>query len=1072
MKTLPSLPCARCGKPLHKAFVGRICPRCLLASVASTSSVPQNGQAHPPRVHSVEEVHVGSRIGDYELVDVLGRGGMAVVYLARQVSLDRLVALKTIAAPKAADAQTQERFRREARAVAQLDHPGIVAVHDASAVDGALFYTMDYIEGPDLGRVLRERQLAVREAAALIRQIAEAIGYAHARGIVHRDLKPANVLIDSEGDPHVTDFGLALEGDGGVNGLTLTGDLLGTPPFMAPEILTGGAGRATASADVYSLGAMLYQMLTGRTPFIGDSASEILHLALNGQPPSIRLLNPTVPRDLQTICTKCLEKSAANRYADAGALAADVGRYLADEPIHAQPVSRPVRLLRWSRRRPALAALIVALALGAVGATAAAIAINSGRERALRAEADAREQLWHANMSHAQAARRTNEAGARGEALRAIADAAHFRPSVELRNEAIAALALDDATVVRSWDLPLDWEAAAAFDPSLESYVAETSPGVLVQKRIADNAEIARFEIPATKVVGIPVFSPNSRYMAARYSDNVVRVWEVESAHVAFELKERPTPMLPGTWNYGFDVAFRPDGNQLAVGDPAGGFTVHAVPSGEEQGHWLAETPPSIIRFSPDGHRIAVVGRSSPDVHLLDAATLTEQHLVKLPSTPIGAEWNPSGEQVALGTRAARIHFIAAETGALVDTIAAFESGSPGQLVFHPHRPIVITTGSDETLHFWNASTGGLLLRMDDVSNRPVLAFNPSGTRLGAYDAASHRASLIEVKPSTIYAAAAPPHPVRSAVATGALDASPDGRWLMSSAHGAVQLRDGRNGEPLLTIKGSDNTDMMTAQFAPAGGMLYVGSQKTGLSRIPLQTTADGAPTLGASEVLDAEPGFSIEGVAEDGRVLLVSEQAEAAKVVDPAKPAEALRWPVAKITSACFSADGQRVLTEAGEVVPGEAAVKVFSVSGTPELVASFGDDPGGRVQCSRRGDWVLVTGDKKTELWRYGTWQRGAELPADLQGELHHARLAPDGESLVIEKDRKVHLLATATGESIAVLASASSASGICVNEVFSADAARLSLLWQYGSVYVWDLAGLRRELATVGLDWSRAH
>jgi WD40 repeat protein len=390
-------------------------------------------------------------------------------------------------------------------------------------------------------------------------------------------------------------------------------------------------------------------------------------------------------------------------------------------------------------------------------------------------------------------------------------------------------------------------------------------------------------------------------------------------------------------------------------------------------------------------------------------------------------------------------------------------------LSFIPSAPVMAANGSDETLHFWNTESGAVLMRLEDANNRPVMAFDPSGNLLSAYDAAAHRAALVEIQPSVIYQSVTPPNPVRSAVATGALDLN--GSWLVSSAHGAVQLRDARSGKTVQTIPGVSVQDMMTAQFAPDGKALFVGSTQAGLSRLEITNGGKDQPVLGATQLLDGEPGFSIEGVADDGRVLLISEAKQIAKVLDPANPRAAVAWPVTKITSACFSPDGRQVLTEAGESIPGEAAVKVwdFPANALPNVVASFGDDPGGRVQCSHTGGWVLVTGDKKTELWRFGSWQHGPPLPIELQGELHHARLSPDGASLAIEKDHEIHLVATATGEPLATFSGTSNPGGICVNEVFSADGARLALLWQYGSVHTWDLAAMHRELRSLGLDWA---
>ena len=347
--------CPRCSTRLHTAFLGEICPRCALDGAGGWED------SEPP-TDPAEMWKLGARIGDYELLDVLGRGGMAVVYLARQISLDRLVALKTIAAPLAADAHGQERFRREARAVAQLEHPRIVSIHDIGTSGGALYYTMDYIAGADLGRAIRERSIPIREAATIAQKIAEAVAHANERGVLHRDLKPENILLDEAGEPHVTDFGLALEMEAAA-GLTLTGDLMGTPRYMAPEALAGGQRHSSAASEVYALGAILFHLLTGRTPIVGGSPSEILHLALTVPPPSPRVLNSTVPRDLETICLKCLEKEPKLRYQRAAALADDLRRFLAGEEIRGRRTLPPVRLARWVRRHPAPLASLALLAL-------------------------------------------------------------------------------------------------------------------------------------------------------------------------------------------------------------------------------------------------------------------------------------------------------------------------------------------------------------------------------------------------------------------------------------------------------------------------------------------------------------------------------------------------------------------------------------------------------------------------------------------------------------------------------------------------------------------------------------
>jgi serine/threonine protein kinase len=292
--------------------------------------------------------------GDYELLQELARGGMGIVYKARQRKLNRLVALKMILAGQLASVADVQRFYTEARAAAHLDHPGIVPVYEVGEQQGQHFFSMGYVHGGSLAGRVKDGPLPPREAAGLVRKVAEAVAYAHGHGIIHRDLKPGNVLLDPDGQPKVTDFGLAknLAGD---SQLTGTGQVMGTPSYMPPEQAEGKFKEIGAAADIYSLGAILYCLLTGRPPFQAASVMETLKQVLEQEPVSPRELNPGVERDLETVCLKCLAKEPGKRYGSASLLSEDLRRFLGGEPILARPVGYLERAWRWCGRNPALA---------------------------------------------------------------------------------------------------------------------------------------------------------------------------------------------------------------------------------------------------------------------------------------------------------------------------------------------------------------------------------------------------------------------------------------------------------------------------------------------------------------------------------------------------------------------------------------------------------------------------------------------------------------------------------------------------------------------------------------------
>ncbi len=321
---------------------------------------------------------------DYEVESELGRGGMGVVYKARQISLNRVVALKMIRAGVLADSAEMQRFQKEAEAVALLDHPGIVPVYEVGEYNDQRYFSMKLINGASLAEQVKSFQADLRAGATLLAETAEAVHHAHMRGVLHRDLKPANILIDSEGHPHVTDFGLAKRIHDDVE-MTASGAILGTPAYMSPEQAAGRRGTVTTATDVYGLGSILYALLTGKGPFGGDSLADTLQAVKERPPESPRTVNGHVPRDLETICLKCLAKDPRRRYASAQALADDLRCWLDSRPISARRVSPVERTWLWCKRQPVVAGLAAAVTLAVIGGFAGIFAVQAQSNRVLKA---------------------------------------------------------------------------------------------------------------------------------------------------------------------------------------------------------------------------------------------------------------------------------------------------------------------------------------------------------------------------------------------------------------------------------------------------------------------------------------------------------------------------------------------------------------------------------------------------------------------------------------------------------------------------------------------------------------
>jgi eukaryotic-like serine/threonine-protein kinase len=503
--------CPQCGVAISATTTLGLCPRCLLLTLAEEDD-SSGDEALPV-------------FGDYELLEKIASGGMGTVFRACQRSLDRIVALKVITAGALASRDMVERFRNEASAAASLSHPYIVPIYEVGEHEGQQFFSMEFIDGPRLDRLHKQQPLSLRGAAGLLIKLAQAVNFAHQRSILHRDIKPGNILVDAQGEPHLTDFGLAkvLERE---STITHTMALLGTPSYMSPEQARGETKQLTTAVDIYGLGAVLYELLTGAPPFAGGTTLETVRHVLDTEPRRPSTLNPSVDRDLETICLKCLEKEPGKRYGSALAFGEDLQRWLRHEPILARPLSVIQRGAKWVRRRPLLAGVTALLGLVAiVGFTATFWQWQRAEQQTIsarRAQVEAERLVDRLDLERADIRFLSGE---RAEALALLAGVLRRQPTNH-----IAAERLISFLSLNSFLLPIfEGFPHPEFDdlfpsPDGTRLLTGSTDGLVRLWEIATGRleRTIQHHAPTTN----PAWSPDGRFIASGFYDRTARVWD------------------------------------------------------------------------------------------------------------------------------------------------------------------------------------------------------------------------------------------------------------------------------------------------------------------------------------------------------------------------------------------------------------------------------------------------------------------------------------------------------------------------------------------------------------------
>ena len=730
MKTVTTV-CGKCGAEIPSDARQGACPACLLETgLGLLMDEPVAGVVDPGRdngLHSPDEKKTArpakmlGDFGDYELLEEIGRGGQGVVYRARQKSLKRTVALKVIGLGHWATEAHLKRFRREAEAAASLDHPNILPIYEVSEGEhGLQFFSMKFAPGGSLLDAAPALRNDPRRSAALMAKVARAVYYAHGHGILHRDLKPGNILLDDRGEPMVSDFGLAklIEPDSNLTQSVVT---MGSPNYMAPEQAAGHSREATTAVDVYSLGAILYELLTGRPPFQAESTGKTIRLVLEIDPISPVVHNPSLPPDLATICLKCLEKEPARRYASAELLAEELDRFCRGEPILARPVGWAERSWRWCRREPALAglaaALVVVLIIGFTGVVWKWRGEVSQREFAQQENQRAQRAVTRLEIERAES---LLEAGDSSRGLAYLARLLRQQPT-----NRVVAERLMSALSYRSFCLPV---APLRHGKALHSLTGQ-------QKEWVRRNEFFPFFFPGS--VAMADFSPDSWRVVTASEDGTARLWNALTGEPLGDPMRHEAEVL---W-----AQFSSDGQRIVTASVDGSARIWRADTGQ-----LAAPPlrhrdiVHFAAFSPDGQKVVTASRDHT-VRIWNAQTGQPIGLPLIHPKPVhSACFSPDGSRILTADESDHARLWDERTGTVI--AAADHYVFPVEPApfpwFSPSGEQVVTFRRHQAFLRNPRSEMVVLARLQHDSFVLSATYSPDGQRIATASADRYRSDL------------------------------------------------------------------------------------------------------------------------------------------------------------------------------------------------------------------------------------------------------------------------------------------------------------------------------------------
>jgi eukaryotic-like serine/threonine-protein kinase len=1086
----------------------------------------------------------GDRIGHYKLLQQIGEGGCGVVYMAEQTEpIRRRVAFKVIKLGMDTK-QVIARFEAERQALALMDHPNIAKVLDAGAADtGRPYFVMELVKGIKITEFCDQNKLSTKERLDLFIQVCHAIQHAHQKGIIHRDIKPSNVLVtlhDGVPVPKVIDFGIAKATQQPLTDKTVFtafGQFIGTPAYMSPEQAELSGLDIDTRTDIYSLGVLLYELLTGKPPFDPETLlkaglDEMRRIIRETEPPKPstkltqskvesgkqkletdrRRLLQEVRGDLDWIVMKCLEKDRTRRYETANDLAADIGRHLGSEPVMACPPSNLYRFQKLVRRNKlafaaagaAAAALMVGLGLASWGFVSekksrrraeAAEATQSGlRQNAEASERKATDKLWDAYLAQARANRRSHEVGRRFGSLAILAQAAEIRPSLELRNEAIACLTLPDLRLGNRWEPSgrehfrvepsgrATWSDHGldgfAFDSMLERYAVWDGANDIVLPPRSSDAGTTRLAGYATNYLRGLRFSPDDRHLlvlsygrAGNGQDKRCQVWDLNRKEVTLELTGVELIEC---------VDFSPDSRLVAAGDTNGAIVIRDLASGQPAQTFAAGKDLLCVRFDPDGARLAASHGAT--VGLWEAKTGKALQSFSHPKRIWAVAWHPTGTRVATGGEDSRIYVWDTETGQ-TRTVMSGHRGIVNCLSFSHAGDLLASTSWDYTVKLWDPFTGSELvsdvaqgdqmheLRFSPDDRQLAYAVNPgrpgqpymrSGNPYGVFEVATGRECRV----------------MRYELQPGRLNLipwigfSPDARCLALVDGDGLRFWDAATAHMLAFLDQPRSYDTgvpwRCVAFHPTNGLLV--SDGFGVKELPVtfeeqDATLRVGPWRWDPHTSDVDVPCFVAWIDQKAGRFAVACRNGHVHVLDAKTLREQvrLRSPVRR-ASVALSPDGQWLATGNMDRGAPTNSVHLFYLPGT-NIAHKLPISGRAIVGFSPDGKWLFANAN----LYRAGSWQLAHNFAATNRlGAEQCFSFSPDGRTLALAaSDFQVRLVDVETAEELATLEAPNPQPLAWL--AFSPDGSQLAAACLTQQIQLWDLRALRSQLAAMKLDWQ---